>query len=68
MLNDAEFKEINDFYIYITELNFTIEEITNNGSRNLINYKYIDLCKPLCYINDQFQKLMVKIFNNFNYW
>ena len=58
MLNDAEFKEINDFYVYITEnLNLTIIDEGSNTSY-VKSYRYMDLCAPLCNINEQMQKLM----------
>lgn len=53
MLDDDEYAELNDFYMLITQkLNMTVDD-------GLSRYTFQDLCKPLCDLNEQMQKLMV---------
>ncbi|KAH7719810.1 patched family protein [Aphelenchoides avenae] len=52
MLDDDEYAELNDFYMLITQkLNMTVDD-------GLSRYTFQDLCKPLCDLNEQMQKLM----------
>lgn len=59
MLDDDEYAELNDFYTHITQkLNLTVDD-------GLSHYTFLDLCHPLCDLNEQMQKLMVSwLFGN----
>ncbi|KAI1723561.1 patched family domain-containing protein [Ditylenchus destructor] len=55
MLSSKEYYELDGFYKNITEnLRLTV----NTSETEQISYRYMDICEPLCNINDQLQKIM----------